>query len=495
MVCNVCETEEIFKGDKPICPKCNKLTILSKETALLIVNKQVEWFNRAFYDVLKTFQKKRLIIWLLGEREKIATTFFIDKPKIQLNVFLAVNILIKRAMKDGNDFGEKEADEKNTQQLINLFSTFVNVAERHHIINEGFGYYIQEKDLEIEKLDPKTTLMSNFKIFYNGNWMDIVKTFGDNLVMPESEGDKYFEKYKEEYEKTKTITPEPKHLSPTETISTLFSALQSFFVSLTKNNLFAQTFDFNYLKKLNLSPDKLLDLLRLISQQSGLMSMCSKGEFTKIIKKTFLGSREQIIFRNIVFSPENQEIFPIFVRLDNNIFTSPNFIRLLAIYYYPIYYKSLFDAEISKRGNDFEKVEIPEKFKSMGFKVRPSILDKKKSTLEIDGLAWKGDVLHVIESKVWDIKSFFEHKKIHLYRERDLKGIVDGKSYTEGKPKDIPSLTEKVDYIKQNLAKYCPDFLNIKEVKGLIVTKSYPPIKEYKNIKILASEELNKLIS
>lgn len=84
------------------------------------MKKQVDWFSRAFYNVLKTFHKRRLIVWLLGEREKIATAFFVDKPKIQLNVFLAVNVLIKRVMKEGNEFGKEEANEKNTKELIDL---------------------------------------------------------------------------------------------------------------------------------------------------------------------------------------------------------------------------------------------------------------------------------------------------------------------------------------------------------------------------------------
>ena len=100
MICETCSTEVLFKGTSPICPECNNLKILEKEVALKIVKKQVDWFNKGFYDVLKTFQKNRLIVWLLGEREKVSTSFFVDKPAVQLDSLLAMNVLIKKVMKE-----------------------------------------------------------------------------------------------------------------------------------------------------------------------------------------------------------------------------------------------------------------------------------------------------------------------------------------------------------------------------------------------------------
>lgn len=492
----MCDSELLFKGDSPICPKCSGLKILPKETALKIVQKQIDWFDKGFYDVLKTFQKDRLIVWLLGEREKFSTAFFVDKPVIQLDSFLAMNVLIKRTMKEGNDLGKKEADEENTKQLIYLFSSFVRVAERYHMINEGFGVYIYEEEFEIDDLNMKT-LMSNFKIFYNHEWQDILKTFSNNLIMGESEGDEYFEKYREEYEKVKNTPPDPQQLSPEETISKLFFTFQSFFVALTKNKLFAEEFNLTQLKESNLSPEKLSKILKSFDQQTGLMSMRSKNGFMKTIKEIFRGYREQLIFKKLVFSEGNQGVFPLFVQIGDNILTSPYFMSLLSVYYYPIYHKTLFDNEIRKRGDFFEKEEVPKKFESEGFTTRPSFKDRKNATLEIDGLAWKSDTLFVIECKVWDIKSYFEHKRIHLYRERDLKGIIDGKEYSSKKgdivSKDKPSLPKKVDFVKENLEKLCPDHKQIKKIQGIIIIKSQPPIDSYKDIKIIASDEIEHL--
>lgn len=495
MLCNVCGTEMLYGRDTTICPKCNNLKVLPKDIALSVVKKQVDWFDQAFYQVLKTFHKKRLIVWLLGEREKYATAFF-AKPSINLETFLAMNALIKRAMKDGNNDGKKEADEQNTPELISAFSTFIEVRERYHLIDEGFAYYVYTKDFDINNLSLKE-LMSNFRLLYDEEWQDIVKTFGNNLIMTETEAKKYFEEHKEGYEKAKSSPPQPEHLSTEETISRLFPIFQTMWVALAKNDLFAKSFDLAYLKTANISPNKLLDVLKAFKRQAGLINMCSDEEFKNIIKKTFSGFRVQSIYKNIVFSEENQEVFPIFVKLDGDMFTSPLFTTLLSLYYYPVFYKDFFATETAKRGKEFEDKEIPDKFKSLSYKVHPPFQDKKNATLEIDGLAWKDERLYVIESKIWDAKPYFEHKKIHLHRERDLKGIVDGKKYTtkDGKliEEDIPSLTEKIEFVKNNLAKLCPEHANIKQITGVIIMKSRHYLKEYNGVKIIAYDEIESL--
>lgn len=99
-----------------------------------------------------------------------------------------------------------------------------------------------------------------------------------------------------------------------------------------------------------------------------------------------------------------------------------------------------------------------------------------------------------MEVKAWDIKPFFESRRIHIYRERDLKGVVDGLKYTCGEPKQIPSLLEKITYVKNNLKEICKkcsfNVAKIEEIKGIVVTKSFPPIKVYNGVKFISYEEI-----
>jgi hypothetical protein len=165
----------------------------------------------------------------------------------------------------------------------------------------------------------------------------------------------------------------------------------------------------------------------------------------------------------------------------------------------------LFKKEKDLLSDQFEKVDVPKEFHENGFNVRVNIV--KKGSLQIDTIAWDNNIIYVIETKLWDVNKFFEHRKIHNQRERDLKGIVDGYKYTHEISKTIPSLIYKINYVKENLLKILSGYEetvifpdhdtvvnnNDKEVVGLIVTKSYPPIKEYKGVRMIGFKEINDL--
>lgn len=165
----------------------------------------------------------------------------------------------------------------------------------------------------------------------------------------------------------------------------------------------------------------------------------------------------------------------------------------------------MFDRETQLLSDQFEKIDVPKKFHENGFNVRVNI--EKKDLLQIDTIAWDNNIIYVIETKLWDVNIFFEHRRVHNQRERDLKGIVDGCKFTNEIPKEIPSLIYKINYVKENFAKILFDYEETqmfqdhdivvnntdKEILGLIVTKSYPPTKEYKGIKMIGFKEINDL--
>jgi len=199
----------------------------------------------------------------------------------------------------------------------------------------------------------------------------------------------------------------------------------------------------------------------------------------------------------MVMTPDNKTIFPFFINIDNHLLISHNFIRLMGLFYYPFYYNDLFNKAIEKHSEYFEKELVPEKLEELGFKVIKDYKDKKNASLQIDQIAWKGEKLFVIETKVWDLKPYFEHRRIHEHRERDLKGIVDGKKYSKinGKErvKNIPSLLNKINYVKSHLPKICDEHKSIKDIEGIIITKSHPIIKQYKGIRFLSFSDLGTI--
>ncbi len=97
------------------------------------------------------------------------------------------------------------------------------------------------------------------------------------------------------------------------------------------------------------------------------------------------------------------------------------------------------------------------------------------------------------------IRKFFQHRKVHGQRIRDLIGIVEGWEFTtkdkskppEKKPK--PSLLSKIEFVKKRMKEIYPLFERFNKVKGMIITKSYPSISSYKGVKIIGIEEICKL--
>jgi len=495
MVCSKCGVRQIIHKKGFFCPKCKDISLLTKDLAIKVAQKQIDWFDNGFKQVLSRFNKRRLLAWLFWEREKIATQFF-NRPLLKLSDFLSVTVLIKRVMQDFDTPGEEVANEKNTAELVNLFTGYVQVFERKILIKEDFAHYIAEKDFDLEKMDMKS-LMANFKFVENEDLIPVTKSFETNLVVSEPLAKSYFEEHKEKYERLRKARSNSITRTPEEAIEALFPFLQSFFTALTKNELYADTFDLKYLKKAGISPKFVLNFIQKFPQKPGILTRTDAERFEEVVKTNFKEYDEKVIYDALVFSNSNQNIFPFFINLDGNILISHNFIRLMALFYYPFFYNHLFSSEINRRSKFFEKKIVPERLRELGFKVKLNITDKKNPSLEVDQIAWRGHILYVVETKVWDLKPFFEHRRIHNYRKRDLQGVVDGKKYStiagEGRVEDIPGLNTKVSFIQNNLKEYCLDHEMIKEVKGLVITRSHPSISEYKGVRFLGFSKLEDL--
>ena len=124
---------------------------------------------------------------MLGEREKISSAFF-NTPKVVINDFLSMNVLIKWVplYHKGEDRGL--VNEKIAEELIDAFSGFIKVVDRHNLILDDFGHIIAKQNLNYDKLDCNT-LMSNYIFVMNEDWFPIMKTFEEHLILSEKKAD------------------------------------------------------------------------------------------------------------------------------------------------------------------------------------------------------------------------------------------------------------------------------------------------------------------
>jgi len=498
MPCEKCGHKLILDKakDELICPECNGMKILSKNTSLIVLKKRVDWFNNAFSQVLDKFDKKRLIAWLIYYREKMCSELFHDKPVFPIRDFLSVNVLIKRVMKGYEVKGEEEANDTNTSELIKGFEVYLRELGNLILVIEDYAYVAYKEEFQLNDLKTKNYmwLMDNFFVVYNEEWKVILDTLNLHNITNKEEAERYYKEHKEEYEMVKN----PKKIEKRtikETIDALYPFFTQLFYGLQLNIVFKAMFNFDYLKKTKITPNHLLKIVTSLREEPGLLNTIRLHDFKELTRRNLKGVSPLIAYENLVFSKKNQDIFPIFVKLDKNIFTPISTTKIIALFLYPLLYRDEYIEVHNKKSHEFEKEEVKELFEKEGGKVYPNFKDKKKNpNFEIDHLVWKDQTLFVVEVKAWDIKPFFESRRIHIYRERDLKGVVDGLKYTCGEPKQIPSLLEKITYVKNNLKEICKkcsfNVAKIEEIKGIVVTKSFPPIKVYNGVKFISYEEI-----
>jgi len=508
MVCHGCGGKEIVycskNLDEPIicCPKCNQVCVLPKELSLDIYEKKSEYFRGLFLKYLENFDKKSLIKWLFAYREKLSGDFIPKNPYMKLSDFLAINALIKEVINFFEPNGTLEANEKNTKEIISFFSTFLELQYEKSLIKEDFGHLISSENdyLGLAKLEciSPSEVFKTFKFVNDESWLSVIDSFDQNLIMTNSSAEKYLKENESAYmqnKKTKSLSWRSNPQTPQEIISDLYPFFQSFRMALSKNYLFADTFNFEYFKYKKVLIDLFPMLASSFGFQRGLLTVTDVYKFKQFLKYKFKKLNQDALYHDLVFSLTNQNIFPFFLEIDGFIYISVFFFNIIRLFYYPFYYEKLFEKENEKLSRLFEHNLVPNSLVNSGFKVKTDI--KKKNSFQIDAISWKHNILYVIEVKIWDVKPYFEHKRIHSYRKRDLEGVVDGKKYTFGKgileAKDIPSLKRKIQFVENNIQKLCPDYKAIDQVKGLIITKSCPPIITYKDVRIISYREIKNL--
>jgi hypothetical protein len=464
MTCEKCGHKEVLYQENSessiirCCPVCDKLRVLSKEESRKLIERQYQYFDRIFIDYIEKFNKKSLIVWLLGYREELASKFIAESPIIKLNEFLSINIIIKRVMEKYDENGIIKANKENIKEMLSFYTEGIELIESGFVIEEDFGYFISNQDFQLEQLD-SNKLFSNFKFVYDEDWMTVIESFNQNFILTGESAEKYMEENKEKYkinkEKREIIKVKPSKATEftiEENIHNLYDVLQSFKIGLTKNSLFAKTFNFDYLENKNVLIELFPKLTEYFDFKYGMLRVARIEEFKQFLSKKYGELNQSRLYTDLVFSYDNQEVFPFFVELrdvamttegnveDNNfIFISRSLFSILGIFYYPFYYKNLFDRETQLLSDQFEKIDVPKKFHENGFNVRVNI--EKKDLLQIDTIAWDNNIIYVIETKLWDVNIFFEHRRVHNQRERDLKGIVDGCKFTNEIPKEIPSIS------------------------------------------------------
>ncbi|MFC2142949.1 hypothetical protein ACFLQN_00960 [Candidatus Aenigmatarchaeota archaeon] len=499
MPCKKCKLPLYILDDQEVCVKCENINFLPKEEAELISDFKVRKINLLFSRYISRINKYKLIVHLMGYREKIASDFFQVIPKIDIYNMLASNILIKRVMKDGNPEGSQDLGIP-VEKFVETFSNLIKIAEENVYISEGIATYKFDRHVPFVNL-ASSDISKNYKIIYREEWKYIVKSYETELIMNKGSAKKYLRKHKAEYDKALKTKPTVIKYSKENFIEMAFPAINTLNASFQKNVIFSKIFNFDYLKKSGLALDHIMDILGFfpLTGNSKLAIVSEIDDFYKRVSMS--GIDLEKVKNNLLMGDENHNIFPYFVKVcvddKEMVIITPNFYRILFIFLHAIIHKDILNNIRSKKGKLFENHAVKKEFEENGFEYIPNIQDNpKKPSLEIDGVAYNDDVVYVCEVKNWKIKPFFEQLRVHNHILRDLKGVVEGKEYTTKDgvliAKKRPSLLKKIEYIKNNMKKHeikCKD----QRIEGLVITSLNPLMKDYKDVKFISIDEIKNL--
>jgi hypothetical protein len=445
---------------------------------------------------LKQFQKKRLIAHIVWEREKYSRDYWENYQGLDMSRFVSYSYLIERLMAERFD-GHLEANAQNTPEIISGFSEFLARLADHIYLKEGFAEMVAKQPFNPANLTLEEKL-SNFSFMYTEDYLPLIRTFANNEIYSKEEAERKIEEYRKELETIRQSenTSQKIKYTPKEMIKNNYATLNQLYCGLLKNVVYATTFDFSNYNGLVTDPAQIMELANGFQLVRDVITVAPLLEFRRGLRLIF-GGKIHEAERVLLFSETNAKTFPLFVLLDDQVFISHRTAFLIYLLLHPILLKQFFDEETVRRSKELEMTRAKDEFQKAGYKWVPSVKDKKKATLEIDALAGRNKVLFVVEVKGWGLTTFFEHRNKHEQLIRDLKGVVDGVDYEMKGDKlvtrKIPSLLRKIVYAKTSMGKHGFDPKVFTSVRGIIVIEDFPPISEYKGVRIIGLQDVPRL--
>jgi hypothetical protein len=436
-----------------------------------------------------------LIAHIVWEREKYSRSYFENYPEpFSLSMFVSFSYLIKCLMIEDFD-GNIEASEQNTAALVQLFSKYLGLLTEHIYLKEEFADLVATEPFEVSSLTMKDK-QRKFSLIYNENYIPLLRTYANNQIYPEDEGRRKADEYRDGWAKIRVGLEKKQNQvnhNPGNMIKNSYPLVNALYCGLLKNVVFANTFDFSNYKGIIREPMQITDLAKGYVVARDSITITSLSSFRDAIRHVFK-SKNVEAESILLFTANNTDTFPLFPLLEGNVFISHTTAFIIFLFLHPILLKKAYDNETTRRTKQLETEKAKEAFERAGFRYVPNVTDRPKNPrLEIDGVAGKNGVLLVVEVKGWGLTPFYEHKSKHEYLKRDLKGIVDGLKYTEKEGKNIPRLLDKIQYIRDNMGKLGFDPAEFKEVKGIIVIEDYPPMEEYRGVKIVGLQDIPRI--
>jgi hypothetical protein len=90
--CGKCGSKRLYFFDDPLCPTCDKLTIIPTTDAVAIINHFINTYRKTFLEEVRDFNKNELLSLVFWEREKIIRQFYTNYTPIDQQGLATCNL-------------------------------------------------------------------------------------------------------------------------------------------------------------------------------------------------------------------------------------------------------------------------------------------------------------------------------------------------------------------------------------------------------------------
>lgn len=477
MPCKICSTELIAIRDIPTCPNCKNLSLVPYDDSLEISKHYIALFKTKFEDIIKKFQKNKLLLGFFWEREKEIIRFNETYSTLDLALLTSSSLLIRRIIKMDSFLEYNQPTKEDIKKIIKDYFQIISFEEDRSKLESGTWNMINLVKYDLDRLED-LPLVDGIIVCPNEKYSRVMQTFAKHNIVPENVAEEKVKEWAKDFIHVERGSKKSK--TSKETIGRFYEMISMLYTAFLRSSVFSEAYKIPN-EKLDINPINIKKLLgRYIISHENVTEIdysLFKEDVVMIFKKDF-----QKIFKNFVLSEENLGAMPIFLRIDNRIFVSQAFGELYSYFLHAIVNKEEFDNETERRSKIYEQKIVKEYFENHDFKYYNNFQIKNK--MEIDGIAVSEKEVIIIEVKGWGSHKLLEEKTSKEILDREIKNAIDG-IHIHQKTKTVKHkvpLKNKIEWASLNR-----NLFKIKKetpISGMLIINEVPTISEYNGCKV-----------
>lgn len=269
MPCPKCGSLLVRIEEHDVCPPCNGIVLLNRETAVKEMCANLENVETELQNLLKNrAEKNRILKELAWFREKFSRDFFSEYKALDMSEFLSLNLLIFRVMKEPYFNANRNVNySSEVQELVKAFKVVIRTKLQYLLLKEGLSEAIKTNG-------KKQTIP-------NENYFPMLDTYADNDIWVRSKAEERLKEYKPIFESIIKNQPLGSvSYTPEEFVEHFYSTINQFYCALLRNEIYDEVF--GLLRKyaeIGLTPDKLMGFVNSYLMNEDSLTHTSVSEF------------------------------------------------------------------------------------------------------------------------------------------------------------------------------------------------------------------------